>query len=82
MASKPATRNRTEIPERFTWDLSHIYASWIEWESDLEHLGELMERFKAFEGTLDQGANRILEASLLSDELGQLAYRAYQYPPA
>ena len=80
MASKPATRNRTEIPERFTWDLSHIYASWSEWESDLEHLGELMERFKAFEGTLDEGANRILEASLLSDELGQLAYRAYQYP--
>jgi len=80
MASKPATRNRKEIPERFTWDLSHIYASWSEWESDLEHLGELMERFKAFEGTLEEGANRILEASLLSDELGQLAYRAYQYP--
>ena len=80
MTTKPTTRNRAEIPEQFTWNLSHIYPGWSEWESDLERLRELMERFKTFEGTLDEGASRVLEASLLSDELGQLAYRAYQYP--
>jgi len=80
MISKPTTRNRAEIPERFTWDLGHIYSSWSEWKSDLDRLEQLMERFKGLEGKLDEGPGRILEASLLSDDLGQLAYRAYQYP--
>ncbi len=77
---KPDTRNRAEIPERYTWDLSHIYPEWGEWESDLERLQGLMEAYQALKGTLAEGPHRILEASLLSDELGQLAYRVYQYP--
>jgi len=77
---KPDTRNRAEIPECYTWDLSHIYPEWGEWESDLERLEGLMEAYQALKGMLAEGPHRILEASLLSDELGQLAYRVYQYP--
>ena len=77
---KPNTRNRAEIPERYTWDLSHIFPGWSEWKSDLERLQGLMEAYQALKGTLAEGPHRILEASLLSDELGQLAYRVYQYP--
>ncbi len=80
MVTKPTTRNRAEVPERFKWDLSHIYPSWSEWEHDLERLAQLMERFKALEGTLGEGPGRVLEASFLSDDLGQVAYRTYQYP--
>ncbi len=25
---KPTTRDRTEISENYTWDLSHIYPDW------------------------------------------------------
>jgi oligoendopeptidase F len=39
-----------------------------------------MDSYAELEGTLSEGPHRILEASLLSDELGQLAYRVYQYP--
>jgi oligoendopeptidase F len=39
-----------------------------------------MERYKTFEGTLAEGPERILAVSLLSDELGQLLYKVYQYP--
>jgi oligoendopeptidase F len=77
---KPTTRERAEIPERYTWDLSHIYPDWDAWESDLESLQQLMDSYQELKGTLAEGAQRILEASLLSDELGQLAYRVYQYP--
>jgi oligoendopeptidase F len=77
---KPDTRDRTEIAERYTWDLSHIYADWDAWQSDLERLQELMDSYQDLKGTLAEGPERILEASLLSDELGQLAYRVYQYP--
>jgi len=77
---KPETRDRVRIPERYTWDLSHIYPDWEAWQAELERLQELMDAYQALKGTLAQGPKRILEASLMSDELGQLAYRVYQYP--
>ena len=77
---KPDTRDRTEIPERYTWDLSHIYPDWASWQTDLERLQELMDSYQELKGTLAEGPEKILEASLLSDDLGQLAYRVYQYP--
>jgi oligoendopeptidase F len=79
-ALKPETRDRSEIPERYTWDLSHIYPDWERWEEDLSRLKELMDSYQELKGTLNEGPRRIVEASLLSDELGQLAYRVYQFP--
>jgi oligoendopeptidase F len=77
---KPDTRDRSEIPERYTWDLSHVYPDWQRWEADRVRLKELMDSYQELKGTLAEGPQRIVQASLLSDELGQLAYRVYQYP--
>ena len=77
---KPTTRNRAEIPVEFTWDLSHIFSGWDEWETALGELERLMARYGELEGTLADGPDRILAASQLSDELGQLLYKVYQYP--
>jgi len=79
-ALKPETRDRAEISEMYTWDLSQIYPDWDAWESGLDRLQGLMNSYQELKGTLGEGPQRILEASLLSDELGQLAYRVYQYP--
>ncbi len=77
---KPTTRDRAAIPDRFKWNLDEIFADWDTWEAGLGELEGLMERYKGFEGTLAEGPERILAASLLSDELGQLLYKVYQYP--
>ncbi len=77
---KPSGRERAAIAVEHTWDLSHIYPDWPAWEADLERLVALMERYAALKGTLAGGAEALLAASLLSDELGQLAYRVYRYP--
>jgi oligoendopeptidase F len=77
---KPRTRNRSEIADRFTWDLSHIYRDWNSWAADLDRLRHLMDTYQELTGTLAEGPERVLQASRLSDELGQLAYRVYQYP--
>ena len=77
---KPETRDRAEIAEEFTWDLSQIFPDWNTWEEALRHLQEMMDSYARLKGTLAEGPQRILEASLLSDELGQLAYKVYQYP--
>ncbi len=77
---KPTTRDRSKISTEWTWDLSHIYADWASWESDLDRLQQMMGAYQDLKGTLAEGSQRILEASRMSDELGQLAYRVYQYP--
>jgi len=77
---KPETRDRRKIDERYTWDLGQIYPDWQTWGSELERLQELMDSYQELKGSLAEGPQRILEASLMSDDLGQLAYRVYQYP--
>ena len=42
-ALKPDTRDRTKIPEEYTWDLSQIYSDWETWEVGLDKLQELMD---------------------------------------
>ncbi len=77
---KPTTRDRALISDRFKWNLDDIFADWDAWETGLGELEGFMDRYKGFEGTLADGPERILSASLLSDELGQLLYKVYQYP--
>ncbi|MFV2073294.1 MAG: oligoendopeptidase F [Thermoanaerobaculales bacterium] len=77
---KPTTRDRAEIAERYKWDLDQIYPDWESWKADLVRLRTLMDDYQKYKGTLAEGAQRILEASRLSDDLGQLAYKVYQYP--
>ena len=77
---KPETRDRNGIDERYTWDLGQIYPDWQTWKSELERLQELMDAYQQLKGTLAEGPQKILEASRMSDDLGQLAYRVYQYP--
>ena len=79
-ALKPTTRDRAEIAERYKWDLDQIYSDWESWEAGLVRLRKLMDTYQEFKGTLAEGAQQILDASKLSDDLGQLAYRIYQYP--
>lgn len=76
--ARPLTRG--EVAESDTWDLSHIYSDWSGWETDRGHLDRLIDEFAGLEGTLNQGPDELLTACRLHDELGQLAYRVYQYP--
>jgi oligoendopeptidase F len=77
---KPDTRDRAAIADEFKWDLDQIFSDWTTWEAALDSLEEMMTRYQSFEGTLADGPEQILTAAELSDELGQLLYRVYQYP--
>jgi oligoendopeptidase F len=70
---------RSDIPVKYTWDLSSIFDSWEEWEAAFVTLDAAIERYKGHEGTLAQGGDRLLRAYQDADELGQLAYRVWYY---
>src|SRR5258708_765633 len=74
------SRTRTEIPDRFKWNVQDIFASWEEWDAAYKQLEAGIDRYASLKGTLAQGPERLLRAFRLSEELGQLAYRVWYYP--
>jgi oligoendopeptidase F len=74
------SRLRQDIPDRFKWNLADIFPTWEAWEGGYKTLEEMIGRYAALKGTLSGGADRLLDAFRLSEEMGQLAYRVWYYP--
>jgi len=82
-APQPPTirsRKRGEIAERYKWNLADIFPDWNAWEEAYRKLEAGIERYSALKGTLGGGAESLLVAFRLSEELGQLAYRVWYFP--
>ena len=74
------SRRRDEVPDRFKWSLADIFPDWQAWEAAYRELEAGIARYAALKGTLAGGAECLLAAFRLSEELGQLAYRVWYYP--
>jgi oligoendopeptidase F len=73
-------RTRADIDDRHKWNLTDIYPDWQSWEGARAGLERRIEEYAALKGTLARGADRLLSAYRLNDDLGQLAYKVYFYP--
>ena len=62
-------KNRNEIPEKDTWNLSDIFASDEAWQKEYEALKAYPEKISAFEGKLGESAENLLAFFELDDEL-------------
>jgi oligoendopeptidase F len=74
------SRRRDEIPDRFKWNLTDIFPDWESWEGGYKELEAGIARYAELKGSLSGGADPLLRAFRLSEELGQLAYRVWYYP--
>src|SRR6266571_3700896 len=75
----PQLCDRTDIPDRFKWNLTHIFPDWSAWQSAFEELDTRIGAYAALQGTLAQGADRLLAAMKLSDDIGQLTYKVWYF---
>jgi oligoendopeptidase F len=75
----PPLRDRHAIPDRFKWDLAHIFRDWDAWKRAYDDLELKTAAYAALQGTLAGGADRLLAAYELSDEIGQLSYRVWYF---
>src|SRR5437867_4790588 len=75
----PHLRDRSHIPGRFKWDLTDIFPGWAEWQRACEDLEVKIGGYAALQGTLAQGADRLLVAMKLSDDIGQLTYKVWYF---
>jgi oligoendopeptidase F len=75
-----AVPERSELDERYKWNLSDIYADWEQWDEETAQCRELMDQFVAMKGSLGQGPAQLLEAYRLNDRIGMMAYKLFRYP--
>src|SRR5437660_5149268 len=75
----PPLRDRDDIPEQFKWSLADIFRDWDAWQAAYTELETKISAYAALQGTLGQGADRLLAALRLSDDIGQLTYRVWYF---
>jgi oligoendopeptidase F len=72
-------RERSEIEQRYKWDLSAIFADWTGWDAAYTELDRKIDDFARLQGTLTGGADRLLTALELRDAIGQLSYKVWYF---
>ncbi|MBZ5557923.1 MAG: oligoendopeptidase F [Acidobacteriia bacterium] len=75
----PRLRDRADIPDRYKWNLSHIFPDWTAWQAAYAELETKIGEYAALQGTLARGAADLLNAMKLSDDIGQLTYKVWYF---
>ncbi len=71
-------KNRAEIPEKYKWDLSHIFETEQAWEDALKLVSERIPELTQFKGKLHQ-RDELLKAFKLNDELDVILGKLFAY---
>jgi oligoendopeptidase F len=72
-------RDRTDIPDRFKWNLAHIFPDWQDWQAAYDDLETKIAAYAALQGSLAKGAQHLLAALRLSDDIGQVTYKVWYF---
>lgn len=70
--------NRSEIPEKYKWDLSDIFASPADWEKAFAQVSKDYKQLADFQGKLAD-RNTLLKFLRLSDEFDKVIEKLYCY---
>ena len=72
-------KQRSEIPDKYKWDIEDMYASDEQWEADLKDGLTLAGQLSSFEGRLGEDAQMLLAALRLQSETWQKLERVFVY---
>jgi len=75
----PPLRERAAIDDRFKWNLAHIFESWEAWQASYSALESKIAQYAGLQGTLSKGADELLAALKLADDIGQLTYKVWYF---
>ncbi len=60
--SFPQTKERKEIPPKYKWNLTDLYASVADWKSAKTEVSSNIDKIETYKGKLDQDASTLLNA--------------------
>jgi oligoendopeptidase F len=74
-----ALRERSDIDDRYKWNLASIFPDWSAWDAAYAELDGRIDEFARLQGTLSGGSDRLLTALELRDAIGQLSYKVWYF---
>lgn len=70
---------RSEVEEKYKWNLTDIYRSDEEWEAELKWVENNLNEYKKFEGKLSDSPEKLLACFKFDEEIGSKLERLYLY---
>lgn len=70
---------REEVAKELTWRLEDIYDDESKWESELNKVNELADKFASYQGKISKDSKSLLEVSKLAEEVELYLDRVYGY---
>ena len=74
-----AIPERSEVEEKYKWDLLQIFENEEKWEKDFDWISKNIPNYKTFEGTLSKSPGQLLECLKFDNEMGIKLERLYLY---
>ncbi len=71
--------DRSEIAEKYTWNLTDMYLSDEAWQEDYQAIEAMIEQFAALKGTAGQSPDQLLKVLELQDQLNVRIDKLYSY---
>ena len=72
-------KQRSEIDNKFKWDLGSMYSNDQKWENDLMLCGEKAKEFLGYQGKIGESAETLLAVMKLKDFLMEKAENVIVY---
>jgi len=79
MQKKSSLPPRHEIPLEETWDLESLFESEEAWQAAYQEVKQALPEVKPFQGTLDQGPQRLLQCLKTAEEIQKRARKVAIY---
>jgi oligoendopeptidase F len=79
MARAQDVKERSEIPEKYKWDLTAMYKTDADWEADVKALDALIPTLKAYEGKISKSPADLLAFIKAMEEASKKLDNAYTY---
>ena len=72
-------KKRSEIEDKYKWDLTYIYPSDDSWYIDFDNLSKIVPDIKSFKGSIVSSADNLLSYIEFSNDLERKLYKLYYY---
>jgi len=72
-------KTRTEIPDKYKWDLTTLYKTDADWRTAKEAISSKLSEIDKFKGTLTKSAANLLKCMEFNSEINKEATRLYLY---
>lgn len=76
---RPSFGDRSQIPEAYRWDLTHLFATVDEWRVEKQEVISLLPALARYRGTFSSGARNLLGALEIYSEIGRRLARLAAY---